>query len=51
MDVIDILDKKNIKYQKTNNPFEILVKCTSGEHEDNKPSLSYNLDKNIFNFH
>ena len=49
MDVIDILDKKNNKYQKTNNPFEILVKCTSGEHEDNKPSLSYNLDKNIFN--
>jgi len=49
MDIIDILDKRGVNYQKTNNPFEILVKCTSGEHEDNKPSLSYNLDKNIFN--
>lgn len=49
MDIFDVLAEKNIEYKKTNNPNEILVKCTSGEHIDKSPSLSYNIEKNIFN--
>lgn len=49
MDLLDILDEKGIEYQKTNNPSEIKMKCTNPYHEDSDPSLSYNLDKNIFN--
>ncbi len=48
MELIELLDKRGIEYKKTNNPSEILVSCTSGQHEDKSPSLSYNLDKNLF---
>ena len=48
MELIELLDKRGIEYKKTNNPSEILISCTSGEHEDKSPSLSYNLDKNLF---
>ena len=48
MELIELLDKRGIEYKKTNNPSEILISCTSGLHEDKSPSLSYNLDKNLF---
>jgi DNA primase len=35
--------------KKTNNPSEIVLTCTSGEHEDKNASLCYNLTKNVFN--
>jgi DNA primase len=46
--LLEILDKRQISYKKTNNPSEILISCTSGEHNDKNESLSYNLDKNLF---
>jgi len=49
MNLVEILDKRGVEYKKTNNPNEILITCTSGEHEDGSPSLSYNLEKDIFN--
>lgn len=49
MDLIELLDKRGVPYKKTNNPYEILVTCTSGLHNDKNASLSYNLEKNIFN--
>jgi len=49
MDLIELLNKRGIPFKKTNNPYEILVTCTSGLHQDNNASLSYNLEKNIFN--
>lgn len=49
MDLVELLDKRGIPYKKTNNPYEILVTCTSGQHQDNNASLSYNLEKHIFN--
>lgn len=48
MDIIDILNKENIEYKTTNINNEINIKCTSGLHEDNSPSLQYNLEKNLF---
>lgn len=48
MELIDLLNKRGIEYRKTNNPSEILISCTSGEHVDKSPSLSYNLEKNMF---
>jgi DNA primase len=48
MDLIDLLNNRGIEYRKTNNPAEILISCTSGEHVDKSPSLSYNLEKNMF---
>lgn len=48
-DLLELLDKRGIEYTKTNNPNEIAICCTSGEHEDNSPSLQYNLEKDIFN--
>ena len=48
MELVELLEKRGIEYKKTNNPSEILVSCTSGQHEDKSPSLSYNLDKNLF---
>jgi len=48
MDLINILDDRGIPYKKTNNPSTILIRCTSGLHEDKDPSLSYNLEKNVF---
>ena len=48
MDLVDLLNSRGIEYRKTNNPAEILISCTSGEHVDKSPSLSYNLEKNMF---
>ena len=48
MDLIEVLDKRGVEYKKTNNPTEILISCTSGEHVDKSPSLSYSLEKNVF---
>lgn len=48
MDLVDILNDKSIQWKKSNNPSEILIKCTSGEHVDKDPSLSYNLEKDMF---
>lgn len=47
-DLQELLDKRGIEYKKTNNPSEILLTCTSGEHMDSTPSMSYNLDSEIF---
>jgi hypothetical protein len=47
-ELVTILEEKGIEYRKTNNPHEILIFCTSGEHEDKNPSLSFNLQKNVF---
>lgn len=49
MNLLDLLKKRGIQYKTTNNPGEILIKCTSGLHDDKNASLSYSLDKNIFN--
>lgn len=49
MDLIELLNKRGIAHKKTNNPSEILIGCTSGTHSDRSPSLSFNLEKNIFN--
>ena len=48
MDLLEILENKGIEYKKTNNPYEIIIHCTSGLHEDKNPSLAYNLEKNIY---
>jgi DNA primase len=48
MDLVELLNHRGIEYRKTNNPEEILISCTSGEHVDKSPSLSYNLEKNVF---
>ena len=45
MDLVDLLNHRGIEYRKTNNPSEILISCTSGEHTDKSPSLSYNLER------
>ena len=47
-ELLEILDNNKITYKKTNNPTEVLIKCTSGIHDDENPSLSYNLENNIF---
>lgn len=47
-DLQDLLTKRGIDFAKTNNPSEILLTCTSGEHADSTPSMSYNLDSDIF---
>lgn len=45
-----ILIEKGIEYKiNPNNPYEINMKCFSGEHADSNPSLSYNLEKGVFN--
>src|SRR6056300_1272067 len=48
MDLVDLLNARGIEYRRTNNPEEILISCTSGEHIDKSPSLSYSLEKNVF---
>jgi len=48
MDIIDLLNEKGVEYKTSNNPNEILVRCTSGIHEDKTPSMQYNLEKNMF---
>jgi 5S rRNA maturation endonuclease (ribonuclease M5) len=47
-DLRDILKGKGIYFRETNNPAEIIIQCTSGEHTDKNPSLSFNMDKNVF---
>lgn len=48
-DIIKILDEKQIKYETNpNNVSELKIKCISGLHDDQNPSLQFNLDKNIF---
>jgi 5S rRNA maturation endonuclease (ribonuclease M5) len=47
-ELIDILNSKGIGYKTTNNPHELLINCTSGEHEDKTPSLSFNTQKSVF---
>ena len=49
MDLPELLTSKGIEFVKGNNPSEIQMKCTNPNHEDSSPSLSFNLDKNIFN--
>ncbi len=45
-----VLIEKGIEYKiNANNPYEINMKCFSGEHLDSNPSLSYNLEKGVFN--
>ena len=41
--IVEILESKGIKVEKTNDPNEIKISCTSGEHEDKVPSLYYNI--------
>jgi DNA primase len=48
MNLVDLLEKRGIEYRKTNNPSEILISCTSGQHVDKSPSLSFNLEKEMF---
>jgi len=48
MDLLELLDKRGIPYLTTNNPNEIVVSCTSGEHQDKKPSMAFNLEKEMF---
>ena len=40
MELMELLNKRGIEYRKTNNPAEILISCTSGEHTDKSASLS-----------
>lgn len=48
--VEDILTEKGIYFvNNPNNPSEVTVKCFSGLHEDKNPSLSFNLEKGVFN--
>jgi DNA primase len=48
MELTELLTHRGIEFRKTNNPSEILISCSSGEHVDKSPSLSYNLEKNMF---
>ena len=48
MDLVELLTERGIEFKRTNNPSEILISCTSGEHADKNASLSYNLEKNVF---
>ena len=43
MDLVELLNTRGIEYKKTNNPTEILVSCTSGEHTDKSPRVFYLL--------
>jgi DNA primase len=49
MDLEELLNKRGIPFKKTNNRNEILITCTSGLHQDTNASLSFNLEKGIFN--
>lgn len=45
-----VLIEKGISYKiNSNNPYEINMQCFSGSHTDNNPSLSYNIEKEVFN--
>lgn len=47
-DILEILEQQGIEYHKSNNPAEIYLHCTSPDHDDNNPSLGFNIEKNIF---
>lgn len=49
MELVELLTIRGVPFKSTNNPQEILITCTSGLHNDMNASLSYNLEKNIFN--
>lgn len=49
MDINQILTNNGIEYAKTNNPYEIKIRCVSGSHDDKEPSLHVNLEKEVFN--
>jgi len=46
----EILTDKGIYFTNNpNKPSEIIVRCFSGMHEDKNPSLSFNIEKGVFN--
>ena len=46
----EIFNEKGIEYYvNPNKPEEINIRCFSGLHEDSNPSLSYNVEKEVFN--
>ena len=48
--VEDVLTEKGIYFlPNPNKPSEVIVRCFSGMHEDKNPSLSFNLEKGVFN--
>ena len=46
--LVELLNTRGIEYKKTNNPTEILVSCTSGEHTDKSPVYLIILKKIFF---
>jgi DNA primase len=49
-DLAQILTDRGVEFIiNPNNPFEVNMKCFSGLHEDTNPSLSYNVEKGVFN--
>lgn len=48
--VEDVLTEKGIYFlPNPNKPSEVVVRCFSGMHEDKNPSLSFNIEKGVFN--
>lgn len=48
--ITEVFDSKGVYYEvQANKPEEIKIRCFSGLHEDANPSLSVNLDKEVFN--
>lgn len=46
----EVLTEKGIYFiTNPNKPSELIVRCFSGVHEDKNPSLSFNLEKGVFN--
>lgn len=46
----EVLTDKGIYFlNNPNNPSEVVVRCFSGMHEDKNPSLSFNIEKGVFN--
>lgn len=49
-DLEQVLISAGIEFKTNpNNPSEIVMRCFSGEHEDSNPSLSFNVEKGVFN--
>jgi DNA primase len=50
LEIQQVLIEKGIEFKiNSNNPYELNMRCFSGTHADNSPSLSYNLEKGVFN--
>jgi DNA primase len=50
LDIEKILIDSGVEFSRNpNNPNEITMRCFSGEHEDSNPSLSYNIEKGLYN--